>query len=71
LTVDGSGTAVNSGGVCACLRDYARLGQLIADAGAGIVITVLASQPESLDPRRTRVHRDFATAVNDRLAPGR
>ncbi|HEX3831892.1 MAG TPA: hypothetical protein VHW04_07965 [Solirubrobacteraceae bacterium] len=50
LTVDGSGTAVISGGFFACLRDYARLGQLIADAGAGIGITVLSSQPEALDP---------------------
>ena len=130
LTVDGSGTAVISGGFCACLRDYARLGQLVADAGArivpdawvdslgdgspeawaaatvdplaragttgyanqwwcldgrptargihgqlltvqratGSVITVLSSQPEALDPRLARAHRDFATAVDARLA---
>jgi hypothetical protein len=133
LTVDGSGTAAISGGFCACLRDYARLGQLVADAGAGIVpdawvdslgdgspeawsaatvdpearagttsyanqwwcldgrptargihgqlvtvqrpsgvvITVLSSQPQALDPRLTRAQRDFANAVNDRLAPAR
>jgi CubicO group peptidase (beta-lactamase class C family) len=133
LTVDRCGTAVVSGGFCACLRDYARLGQLIADAGAGIVpdawvdslgdgsaeawsaatvdpraragttsyanqwwcldgrptargihgqlvtvqrtsgvvIAVLSSQPEALDPRLARVHRDFANAANDRLAPAR
>jgi CubicO group peptidase (beta-lactamase class C family) len=133
VTVDGSGTAVISGGFCACLRDYARLGQLVADAGAGIVpeawvdslgdgspeawsaatvdpqaragttsyanqwwcldgrptargihgqvvtaqrpsgivITVLSSQPEALDPRFARMHRDFANTVNDRLAPAR
>jgi CubicO group peptidase (beta-lactamase class C family) len=131
LTLDASGTAVISGGFCACLRDYARLGQLVADAGAGtvpgawvdslgdgspeawsrgtvdplarpgttgyanqwwcldgrptargihgqlvtvrrasgIVITVLSSQPEALDPRLAGTHRDFANAVNDRLAP--
>jgi CubicO group peptidase (beta-lactamase class C family) len=37
MTVDRGGTAVVSGGLCACLRDYARIGQLVADGGAGIV----------------------------------
>lgn len=130
LTVDDRGTAAISGGFCACLRDYARLGRLVADAGGGIVpkawvdslgdgspeawraatvdpqaragttsyasqwwcldgrptargihgqlitvqrasgvvITVLSSQPEALDLRLARVHRDFANVVNDRLA---
>jgi CubicO group peptidase (beta-lactamase class C family) len=133
LAVDGRGTAVISGGVCACLRDYARLGQLVADSGAGIVpgpwidslgdgsaeawsagtsdpsaragttgyadqwwcldgrptargihgqlvtvqrgsevvVTVLSSQPDALDPRLARVQRTFANAVCDRLAPAR
>ena len=37
MTVDRGGTAVVSGGLCACLRDYARIGQLVADGGGGIV----------------------------------
>ena len=133
LTVDGGGTAVISGGLCACLRDYARLGQLVADGGAGIVpgpfvdslgggsaeacyattsdaearagttgyadqwwcldgrptargihgqlitvhrasgvvITVLSSQPEALDPRLARLQRGFADAVHARLVAER
>lgn len=131
VTVDRNGTASISGGFCACLRDYARLGRLVADGGAGIVsaawvaalgdgspdawaagtvdpavrpgttsyanqwwcldgrptargihgqlvtvqpasgivITVLSSQPEALDPQLTGVQRTFANAVIDRLAP--
>ncbi|HEY5194738.1 MAG TPA: hypothetical protein VIJ39_12835 [Solirubrobacteraceae bacterium] len=47
-------------------------GQLITVQRASrIVITVLSSQPEALDPRLVRAHRDFANAVNDRLAPAR
>lgn len=131
VTVDRSGTAAISGGFCACLRDYARLGQLVADGGAGIVaaawvdslgdgspdawtaatvdpvaragttgyanqwwcldgrptargihgqfvtvqrasgivITVLSSQPEALDPQLASAHRNFANTVIDRLAP--
>jgi CubicO group peptidase (beta-lactamase class C family) len=129
VTVDRGGTAVISGGFCACLRDYARLGQLVVEAGAGIVartwvdalgagspgawaaadvdpsvragttgyadqwwcldgrptargihgqlvtvhrdagivITVLSSQPEALDPRLAEIQRTFAAAVIDRL----
>ncbi len=37
MTVDRGGTAVVSGGLCACLRDYARLGRLIAEDGGGVV----------------------------------
>jgi CubicO group peptidase (beta-lactamase class C family) len=37
LAVDPAGTAVISGGFCATLRDYARIGQLVLQDGAGIV----------------------------------
>jgi CubicO group peptidase (beta-lactamase class C family) len=37
LTVDPAGTAAIGGGFCATLRDYARLGALVADGGRGIV----------------------------------
>jgi hypothetical protein len=37
LTVDPGGTAVISGGFCATLRDYARLGALVAGDGRGLV----------------------------------
>jgi CubicO group peptidase (beta-lactamase class C family) len=37
LTVDAAGTATIGGGFCAGLRDYVRLGQLVADGGGGIV----------------------------------
>jgi CubicO group peptidase (beta-lactamase class C family) len=37
LTVDAAGTAAIGGGFCATLRDYARLGVLVADGGRGIV----------------------------------
>jgi CubicO group peptidase (beta-lactamase class C family) len=37
LTVDAAGTAAIGGGFCATLRDYARLGALVADGGRGIV----------------------------------
>ncbi len=37
LAVDPAGTAVISGGFCATLLDYARLGQLVLDRGGGIV----------------------------------
>jgi CubicO group peptidase (beta-lactamase class C family) len=34
LTIDDEGTALADGGLSACLRDYARLGQLFLDKGA-------------------------------------
>ena len=37
LTVDPAGTAGIGGGFCATLRDYARLGRLVAAGGGGIV----------------------------------
>jgi CubicO group peptidase (beta-lactamase class C family) len=37
LTVDAAGTGAIGGGFCATLRDYARLGALVADGGRGIV----------------------------------
>jgi CubicO group peptidase (beta-lactamase class C family) len=37
LAVDPAGTAVISGGFCATLRDYLRLGLLVAERGRGIV----------------------------------
>jgi CubicO group peptidase (beta-lactamase class C family) len=37
LTVDPAGTAAIGGGFCATLRDYARLGALVAEGGRGIV----------------------------------
>ncbi len=37
LTVDDAGTATIGGGFCATLRDYARLGALVAEGGRGIV----------------------------------
>ena len=37
LTVDPAGTAAIGGGFCATLRDYARLGLLVAEGGRGIV----------------------------------
>jgi CubicO group peptidase (beta-lactamase class C family) len=37
LAVDSAGTAVISGGICATLRDYTRMGQLVLDGGRGIV----------------------------------
>jgi len=37
LTVDPAGTAAIGGGFCATLRDYTRLGGLVADGGRGIV----------------------------------
>jgi CubicO group peptidase (beta-lactamase class C family) len=37
LTVDPAGTGAIGGGFCATLRDYARLGVLVADGGRGIV----------------------------------
>ncbi len=37
LTVDGAGTAAIGGGFCATLRDYARLGLLVAEDGADVV----------------------------------
>jgi CubicO group peptidase (beta-lactamase class C family) len=37
LTVDAVGTAAIGGGFCATLRDYARLGALVADGGRGVV----------------------------------
>ena len=37
LTVDPAGVAAIGGGFCATLRDYARLGALVADSGRGIV----------------------------------
>jgi CubicO group peptidase (beta-lactamase class C family) len=39
LTVDPNGTGAIGGGFCATLRDYARLGALVADKGRGIVPT--------------------------------
>lgn len=133
LTVDRAGTGVISGGICACLRDYARLGRVVADAGAGvvgagwvdslgrgssdawaagttdpaerpgtsgyanqwwcfdgrptargihgqmitvdreagIVIAVVSSQPEALDPELAGLQRRFASAVTGRLAAPR
>lgn len=37
LTVDPTGTAAIGGGFCATLRDYSRLGALVAEGGRGIV----------------------------------
>jgi CubicO group peptidase (beta-lactamase class C family) len=37
LAVDPAGTAVISGGFCATLRDYARLGQLVLEGGRDVV----------------------------------
>jgi CubicO group peptidase (beta-lactamase class C family) len=37
LALDPAGTAVISGGFCATLRDYTRLGGLVLDGGAGVV----------------------------------
>ncbi len=37
LTVDPAGTAAIGGGFCASLRDYARLGTLVAEGGRGVV----------------------------------
>jgi CubicO group peptidase (beta-lactamase class C family) len=37
LTVDPVGTGAIGGGFCATLRDYARLGALVADGGRGVV----------------------------------
>ncbi len=37
LAVDPAGTGVISGGFCATLRDYARLGALVLDGGRGVV----------------------------------
>jgi len=37
LTVDPAGTAAIGGGFCATLRDYARLGALVAEGGRGLV----------------------------------
>jgi CubicO group peptidase (beta-lactamase class C family) len=37
LTVDPAGTAAIGGGFCATLRDYTRLGALVAEGGRGIV----------------------------------
>lgn len=37
LTVDPAGTGAIGGGFCATLRDYARLGALVAEGGRGIV----------------------------------
>jgi CubicO group peptidase (beta-lactamase class C family) len=37
MTVDPAGFALADGGLNACLRDYARFGQMILDDGAGIV----------------------------------
>jgi CubicO group peptidase (beta-lactamase class C family) len=37
LTVDHAGTAAIGGGFCATLRDYARLGRLVAEDGGGVV----------------------------------
>jgi CubicO group peptidase (beta-lactamase class C family) len=37
VTVDAAGTATIGGGFCATLRDYARLGQLVADGGREVV----------------------------------
>ena len=37
LTVDPAGTAAIGGGFCATLRDYARLGALVAEGGRGVV----------------------------------
>ena len=37
LTVDDAGTAAIGGGFCATLRDYARLGRLVAEDGGGVV----------------------------------
>ena len=37
LTVDAAGTGTIGGGFCATLRDYARLGALVAEGGRGIV----------------------------------
>lgn len=133
LTIDRAGTGVISGGICACLRDYARLGRVVADGGAGvvpsdwvdslgrgssdawaagtadpatrpgttgyanqwwcfdgrptargihgqmvtvdrdagIVIAVLSSQPEALDPELNALQRRFASAVIGRLPASR
>ncbi len=37
ITVDGHGNPMADGGICACLRDLARFGQLYLDGGRGIV----------------------------------
>lgn len=37
ITVDGSGFALADGGLNACLRDYARFGQMILEYGQGLV----------------------------------
>jgi len=37
LTLDPAGTAAIGGGFCATLRDYARLGALVAEGGRGVV----------------------------------
>ncbi len=57
LTVDPAGTGAIGGGFCATLRDYARLGALIADHGRGVVpeawIEQLGKGDESAWERRT------------------
>jgi CubicO group peptidase (beta-lactamase class C family) len=57
LTVDAAGTGAIGGGFCATLRDYARLGALVADGGRGIVpaawIEALGRGDASAFARRT------------------
>ena len=57
LTVDPAGTGAIGGGFCATLRDYARLGALVADGGRGVVpkswIEQLGNGDETAWARRT------------------
>ena len=64
MTVDPAGYALADGGLNACLRDYARFGQMILDNGAGVV-------PRGwIEATRTGDHRLFGAPYHAALPHG-
>jgi CubicO group peptidase (beta-lactamase class C family) len=64
ITIDPAGFAVADGGLNACLRDYARFGQMILENGAGIVPAAW------IDATRTGRHELFGEPYTTVLPDG-
>ena len=64
LTVDRDGLALADGGLNACLRDYARLGQMILSEGGGVVPTGW------IDATRSADHALFGSPYTEVLPQG-
>lgn len=75
LTIDGEGTALADGGLSACLRDYARFGQLFLDKGAwgrnqvvpeSWVAACSTGDIEAFKPNYVERYRNFPNAAYSR-----